>query len=74
MRQVLDFYKIDQERDTVFNLTQDPSEAEFLTVFGQIVSELEVAKNARPRENIVIIFLFAGHGILKDGGNTYFPG
>ena len=38
-----------------------------MTVYADIICELEKAKNERPPENIVTIFLFAGHGILKGG-------
>ena len=70
MKTILDYYKVDMERDIVYNLKNDPSEEEFLEVYGSIVHMLEKAKKARPMENIVIIFLFAGHGILKDGCQT----
>ena len=54
----------------MYELIDDPSYEKFMSVFSEIALEMDIAKNSRPRENIVVIWLFAGHGILQDGGQT----
>ena len=64
MRKVLDYYMIHDEHDRVYNLT-DPSEEEFFRVYYEIAKLLQEGK--QNKINYLTIFLFAGHGIMKNG-------
>ena len=65
MKQVLDYYKIDDKGDKVYDLSNDPSLEEFEKVYTEIGKLL--AKGKQKQINYLTIFLFAGHGILNDG-------
>ena len=65
LRKVLDYYKIDEEQDEVFDLTNNPTEEEFYDVYYKIGKLLSEGK--QQKINYLTIFLFAGHGILKNG-------
>ena len=65
MHEVLDSYGIDDENDVVFDLSNDPTEEEFDEVYDKIKQLL--IEGQQNKINYLTIFLFAGHGILKNG-------
>ena len=46
---------------------ENPSSALVTAEMGKLSKRLRAGKSKRPVENYFIVFLFAGHGILKDG-------
>ena len=46
---------------------RDPSSKEVSDAFASISKQLREGKKKMPTENYLLVFLFAGHGILKDG-------
>ena len=50
----------------------DPSSKEVCTTFDTISASLRKSKKRRPIEKYLIFFLFATHGILKDGKQFIF--
>ena len=67
MKSVLDYYKVNAETDKVFELDDDPSYDQVMEVFSKIIRDVDKGKKVSPQEHVAVIFLFAGHGILKDG-------
>ena len=65
MRECLKNFEI-MEKD-IIDLTDDPTMSETSKVFDAISKELREAKKLKPPEKYLIVFLFAGHGILRDG-------
>ena len=53
--------------DDVYNLDADPTEKETRLVFSEIDKKLRAGKASLPQVNYLVIYLFAGHGILRDG-------
>ena len=51
--------------DDIYNLDADPSEKEVNKVFMEISKKLKDGKENEV--NYLVIYLFAGHGILRDG-------
>ena len=51
----------------ILDLSNDPDLKTVTKVIGDLSTKIRKGKRARPVENYLIIFLFAGHGILKDG-------
>ena len=66
LRKVLDYYKIDETHDKVFDLDQNPTEKEFDKVYHNDIANL-LQEGKKNKINYLTIFLFAGHGIIKDG-------
>ena len=65
LRECLAKYQIKDE-DDIYNLEDDPTEKEIREVFMKIDGKLKSGKESRPVVNYLIIYLFAGHGILRD--------
>ena len=66
LRKVLDYYKIDEKEDRVFDLSNNPTEKEFMHAYNTEIAAL-LKKGKKDKINYLTIFLFAGHGIMKDG-------
>ena len=41
-----------------------------MNLFKQIMKTLKAGQKAKPRKDYLIFYLFAGHGILRDGMQT----
>ena len=77
LRVCLEKFNIKSE-EQVYDLSNDPSSALVMEKLIEIKNKLIAGKEAKPPVNYLVIFFFAGHGILKDGGqhilfNEYFP-
>ena len=48
-------------------INENATSEEFDRVFFEIANELHEAHDSNPQEDIVVISVFAGHGILKNG-------
>ena len=48
-------------------MEEDPSYAQVIKVFRLITNRLEAGVRVTPRVNYLVIWIFAGHGIVKDG-------
>ena len=49
-------------------MSNNPTEKEGRQTIMDIEKRLKEGRNKAKRENYLVIFFFAGHGILKDGG------
>ena len=57
--------------EDIYDLSDDPTPEETETVLATISKKVREGKNkCIPIENYLIICLFAGHGVLKDGMQT----
>ena len=63
---MLDYYKIDDKEDVVVDLSNNPTEKEFEQAYLKEIAAL-LKKGKEDKINYLTIFLFAGHGIMKDG-------
>ena len=46
---------------------ENPTHRETMAMFGELDQRLRTGRDSTPRENFLVICLFAGHGVLKDG-------
>ena len=51
----------------IIDLTNNPTMSETGKVLDKISKELRESKKMKPPEKHLIVFLFAGHGVLRDG-------
>ena len=65
LRACLEKYQI-KESDVVW-LGDNPTTTQLGNEIDKISKKLRLGKKARPPESYLVIILFAGHGILKDG-------
>ena len=65
----LEKYNIKSD-EQVYDLSNDPSEEETMEVLYKIKDKLMAGNKATPPQNYLIFFFFAGHGLLKDGGQA----
>ena len=65
MRECLKHYGL-LEANT-YNLDQNPSLGQVQQTMMKIRERILQGKKQRPMVNYMVIFLFAGHGLLKDG-------
>lgn len=66
LRECLEKYGIRNPAD-IYNLDNNPTLKEVTDVCKKIEIRLKAGKFMEPPENYLVIFLFAGHGILHDG-------
>ena len=66
LRACLEQYGIRDAAD-IYNLDDNPSLKQVNDVCKKIETRLKAGKLMEPMENYLVIFLFAGHGILHDG-------
>ena len=50
-----------------FNLDQNPTQRQVQQTMLRIRERILQGKRQKPMVNYLVIFLFAGHGLLKDG-------
>ena len=67
LRECFEKYNIRRE-DQIYDLSNDPTEKEVKNTIMSITKKIQQGRDKTPRENYLVIFFFAGHGILKDGG------
>ena len=70
MEEVLQHYQISEEDTTYKLIDEDATISEFDRVYNEISEELHIANVQVPQHDIVVISVFAGHGILKLGTQT----
>ena len=55
------------KKESIDDLSEDPTSREVDKVFNRISKKLKDGKKKQPMEKYLILFLFAGHGLLKQG-------
>ena len=70
MEEVLQHYQISEDDTTYKLIDEDATIKEFDRVYNEITEELHIANVQVPQHDIVVISVFAGHGILKLGTQT----
>ena len=66
LKALLDRYRLSDE-DEVHMMDADPSTKQMKALFKALNTTIREGKKATPKKNYLIFYLFAGHGILKDG-------
>ena len=66
--QCLEKYQI--KTKNVYNLSNNPTKGEVERGIAQLSARLRAGKKKRPMERYLIIFLFAGHGLQKEGAQV----
>ena len=56
-----------KSQQSIYSLTDDPSHAQFMQELRIITNRLEAGMRQTPQVNYLVIWVFAGHGIVKDG-------
>ena len=55
------------QAENVYGTGDEPSSKEYNKILQEISARLRAGKRKEPMERFLIIFLFVGHGVMKDG-------